>query len=351
MLKSEDANITLLSAADFIQSYQIPRFVIKGLLQSGFVTALTAQIGHGKTALLSYMAFCVALGLDFGGHKTTKGRVIYVAAENDQDVIQRFAAQAQALGLPKLPEGLEVMVLQNSHDFFKSMDGLAIEVTCKNVDLVIIDTATAVFNGTDENDNVQQKDFGSKVRNLIKQFPGNPAIVIACHPPKSSTEKSSLKPRGGSALYGEIDCGLTLVRKDKILTLEAAEKFRGQTFKPLSFRLSNIKCDRIQDSEGLPINSVAILSDTVESPDAKTYAEAAVYSDPQLAEGIVYAIKTLKNAKFSEIMKETIKNGTFKSETDQIDIKKAVRATLGELTASSRIMLKGKTYFMPIENK
>jgi RecA-family ATPase len=83
----------IISLAEFIAEAKDPEFLIEPFLQRGYLYTLTARTSHGKTALLIYLAICVAHHLhNFAGHHTNHGRVVMLAGENPDDTASRFAA-------------------------------------------------------------------------------------------------------------------------------------------------------------------------------------------------------------------------------------------------------------------
>jgi hypothetical protein len=81
-----------LSKAEFIGGFVPPDYLLDGILQRRFVYSLTAQTGHGKTALALLIARLVG-GSDqkatLGRHAAEKGQVVYFAGENPDDLRMR----------------------------------------------------------------------------------------------------------------------------------------------------------------------------------------------------------------------------------------------------------------------
>jgi len=84
----------ILSSRDFVAGFTPPDYVVDGILMRRFFYSLTALTGAGKTAVLLYLARAVATGSAFAGHYTEKGRVIYFAGENPDDVRMRWISMA-----------------------------------------------------------------------------------------------------------------------------------------------------------------------------------------------------------------------------------------------------------------
>jgi hypothetical protein len=123
------------------------------------------------------------------------------------------------------------------------------------VDLIIIDTSRAYYEGDDENDNVQMGEHARRLRSL-KGVEGGPTVVVLCHPPKNCPE-DQLQPVGGGAFVAEMDGNLTCTGDGDIATVHWYRKIRGPDFMPLKFGLKkDVKADQLHDSKGRPIMTV-----------------------------------------------------------------------------------------------
>jgi len=68
------------------------------------------------------------------------------------------------------------------------------------VALVVVDTSAAYYEGDDENANVQMGIHARRLRALVG-LPGEPCVLVACHPVKNATPDNMVpplpnKPRG-----------------------------------------------------------------------------------------------------------------------------------------------------------
>ena len=122
------------------------------------------------------------------------------------------------------------------------------------VDLVLVDTSAAYFDGNDENDNKQMGDHGRMLRTLTT-LPGGPTVLVPCHPVKNASNENLL-PRGGGAFLNEMDGNLTGAKHENIVDLHWQGKFRGCDFEPVGFELRTIGAPTLKDSKGRPINTV-----------------------------------------------------------------------------------------------
>jgi ABC-type multidrug transport system fused ATPase/permease subunit len=85
---SESPTLKILSKREFVEGFMPPDYLIDGILQRGYVYAITAATGHGKTALALLIARLVGRRdgeAQLGAHAVDRGKVIYFAGENPDD--------------------------------------------------------------------------------------------------------------------------------------------------------------------------------------------------------------------------------------------------------------------------
>jgi RecA-family ATPase len=72
--------------------------MIEGIIQQRRIYSLTGKTGDGKTALQLYLAYLIATATMLGEREVERGRVLYLAGENPDDVRARWIAMSDALG-------------------------------------------------------------------------------------------------------------------------------------------------------------------------------------------------------------------------------------------------------------
>jgi RecA-family ATPase len=244
----------ILSSADFVRSFSPPDYAIDGIAQTGFLYSVTASTGTGKTAILLLISALAALGQPLGSREVKKGRVLYFAGENPDDVGMRWIGAAHHMGFD--PAAIDVHFVPGTFDIASLIAEVDSAVAAiGGVDLVIIDTSAAYFNGTDENSNV---DMGKHARNLrtLTTLPGAPCVLVACHPTKSA-DQSNLLPRGGGAFLAEVDGNLVCIRTETgTVKLHWQGKHRGPDFDPVMFDLETVTAPMLKDSRGRDVPTV-----------------------------------------------------------------------------------------------
>jgi hypothetical protein len=252
----DEKGLTVLSKGAFISGFVPPDYLLDGILQRRFVYSLTAQTGHGKTALALLIARLVGRSDDraaLGKHAAEKGRVVYFAGENPDDLRMRVLGDEvlckdDGAGIWFIPGTFNIEAMRSKIEAEMKRIG--------GIDLVIVDTSAAYFNGKDELSNTEMGAHARMLRTLTT-LPGGPCVLVLCHPVKHVAEPSQLLPRGGGAFLAEVDGNLTLWKHDGVLLdLHHSDKLRGPGFEPISLRLETVTTTRLIDQKGRLIPTV-----------------------------------------------------------------------------------------------
>src|SRR5262249_4943805 len=89
----------LLSSGAFIRSFVPPDYLINGILQRRFIYSITGRTGEGKTTVCLRLAAHVAEGISIGKAEVSRGRVLYLAGENPDDIRMRWICLTEQMGL------------------------------------------------------------------------------------------------------------------------------------------------------------------------------------------------------------------------------------------------------------
>jgi hypothetical protein len=269
-----DEKHLILSSGEFIRGFITPDYLLDGVLLRGFVYALTALTGHGKTALALLLSVSVAMGTTFANREVAKGRVLYFAGENPDDVRMRWIGMAEKLGFDA--DEIEVCFIPDVYDIKLIEARIHAEVEdVGGVALVIIDTSPAYFAGENENDNPEMIAHAQMLYRL-RLLPGKPTVIALCHPVKNAA-KDNLIPRGGGGFINAIDGNLTAWRgEDGIVSIGQQGKYRGSEFEPMQFELITVNAAKLMDSKGRQIPTVtakALSSEDASKKFAKTRSD------------------------------------------------------------------------------
>jgi hypothetical protein len=132
----------IVSSAEFIAGFVPPDYLIDGLVQGRFCYSLTAPTGSGKTAIALLLSASVALGRPIGEYSLERGRVLYLAGENPDDIRMRWLAMADAMGFDV--DTIEVHFLPGVFKLSEIAGRIKEEVEkIGDVALVVVDTSAA----------------------------------------------------------------------------------------------------------------------------------------------------------------------------------------------------------------
>jgi AAA domain len=235
--------------SEFLSEYEPIKYTIDGLLPGGSIYGLTAKRGAGKTAFLTATALAVSTGReDFLGFEVEKGRVAYIILENPTDFRMKLSVTAFArnVDVPSLNDAIRIIDM-------RLPQGQIMELLKRDADrlgpfqVVAYDTFQAGFARADFNDNNDTLKHAQSLREFTK-LPGNPSVLVACHPVKNAT-KDNLEPYGGGSTMNELDGNLTAWNESGLIEL-GFNKVRGPEFEPVYFRIEKIGSPEILDNKG-----------------------------------------------------------------------------------------------------
>ena len=135
----------LIPGGEFAKQLIEIDFVIEEIIQRGYIYALTGLSNAGKTAVALAMSVSIALEQPFAGHYTTKGRVLFLAGENPQNVQMRLRAMLEQNELDETVLD-KILIRQNVFSLRRNMDD--IRETLKELDdivLIVIDSKLVFF--------------------------------------------------------------------------------------------------------------------------------------------------------------------------------------------------------------
>ena len=89
-----------LNTAEFMAGFKLPGYVLDGVLLRGNLYSLTGKTGHDKSAVALALTFMLATGEGrLNGSEVERGKVVYLAAENPDDIRMRVLLMCARLGV------------------------------------------------------------------------------------------------------------------------------------------------------------------------------------------------------------------------------------------------------------
>lgn len=234
-------------AADFAKG-KLPSWRIKHILPETGLAMVYGASGAGKSFFVQDMLASIAQGKNWQGHRTKKGKVIYIAAEGAGGVRARLCAYAQHNDIDLTDIDLYIL------DDTPNIHGADTDILIRDIeaagsaDVIVFDTLAQVSAGANENSG---EDMGPILKRCQKIYQHFKALVILVH---HSGKDSSRGSRGWSGLKAPLDTEIEVRGEDdgkKVATLtKQKDGEQGQKF---AFRLVPIIIGLDEDEE--PINS------------------------------------------------------------------------------------------------
>ncbi|MFG1361022.1 AAA family ATPase [Xanthobacter pseudotagetidis] len=229
--------------------------LIKGLLDQGAMTVLYGESNVGKTFVAMDIAHHVATGRSWGGMKTTRLPVVYVAAEGGRGAKKRAAALRLRRGDP----GDLFRFLISPVDLLRSSADLQPLVTMlrelpQAPGLIVVDTLSRAMAGGDENSST---DMGAMVKHLDALRSATGAHVLVVHHSGKDTSKGA---RGHSLLRAATDTEIE-IQNNRIMVTKQRDLDRAWSS---GFSLDVVELGR--DADGDPVTSCVVVFDGRDGP-------------------------------------------------------------------------------------
>ena len=247
------------------------KWIIKGILESPGVNLLSGKYGSGKSFITFSMAFCVASGIDWHGHKCRELHVVVLAGEGHSGIGDRFHALSIHYGI-ECPDNLyiskvpaKLMDRTNASWVKKSVDNV-----CPGEGLVIIDTLNRNFGDGDEN---STRDMTSFVASVDDHFRHSGKTVLIVH---HTGHAEASRGRGSSVLPGSCEGEFIVTNNESVIEFSCKKQKNYKQSENISFELEEVDLNRIDD-DGDSVVSMVVKRVYSESDSDETHEE--VHSD------------------------------------------------------------------------
>lgn len=230
----KEERFKLYTAAEFVVRTKAT-WMIKDVLPHANFGVIYGASGSGKSFFAFDMAAAIARGIPWRGHKTTKGRVLWIAAEGQEDMRKRVTGYCMAQSIT--PEDLPMKFIANAPNLMEVEDVKALIKQIKKsgeFDLIVIDTLAQVMPGGNENSG---EDMG-KVMGHCKEITRlTSAMVVPIH---HSGKDESRGARGWSGLRAACDFEYEIIRADEERVAIVTKMKGGSDGDEFGFRLETI---------------------------------------------------------------------------------------------------------------
>lgn len=218
-------------------------YLMQRLLGEESMSVVYGESNTGKTFFAMAVAFAIAAGVTFASRKTSKGAVIYVAAEAGVSAENRVAALQQHFKTTDVPFGLvpcPVDLLRPNGDVQAVID-LVKEYEAKHgkVRLIVIDTLSRAIAGGNEN---SPDDMGALVKHLDAIRAATKAHIMVVHHSGKDTAKGA---RGHSLLRAATDTEIEIANG----SARATKQRDMEMGEPIAFDLQPVTLGKSVEGE------------------------------------------------------------------------------------------------------
>jgi hypothetical protein len=225
-----------------------PEFVVDQLVPRRLVTLLSGNGGIGKSTLALVMLVCAAIGRDFLGFASKRGRVVYISLEDEVSLVRwRLHCICSLLGVDPLAlrdhltivdgtEGEAALVVERNENGVRSLvptanlDGL--RKLTEGAELVVIDNASDAYDA-DENQRRMVRGFLRLLTGIARA--NNGAVVLLSHIDKHAAKHGGNGQTfsGSSAWNNSVRSRLAFVEHDGALELRHEKSNLGKKAAPI----------------------------------------------------------------------------------------------------------------------
>jgi hypothetical protein len=235
-------------------------WLIKNVLPDAGLIVLFGASGSGKTFVAIDMAYAIAMGVQWRGNRTKKGRVLIIAAEGGKGMSKRLKAYLKHHKID--PNDADIGLLTVPPNFLLSEDvtELAAAVAASGgADVIIVDTMAQVTPGANEN---SSEDVGLALANARALETATGATIIMVD---HSGKDASKGVRGWSGKRAAADAELEVLKYENgTRELRITKMKDGDDGLKWGFRLETIVVG--VDLDGDAITSCVAVEADVPSP-------------------------------------------------------------------------------------
>ena len=219
-------------------------WLIKGVLPRANFGVFYGASGSGKSFFVFNLVAAIARGIAWRGHKTTKARVLWIAAEGQEDMRKRVHGYCLAEGIE--PSDLDMKFISDAPNLRELTDVKALVKQIKRhgeFDLIVIDTLAQVMPGGNENSG---EDMGM-VMGHCKEITRLTGAMVA--PVHHSGKDESRGARGWSGLRAACDFEFEIIRADEDRVATVTKMKGGADGAEYGFRLRTLAVGQDEDGD------------------------------------------------------------------------------------------------------
>lgn len=230
--------------------------LVEGFLFRDSIARVIGPSGSMKSFVMLDLAGHIGGGLDWRGHRTTQGLVVYLVAEGGGGIRKRVRAWEQYRG--RRMEN--VLFLPRPVQASDAMAWAVLLETCKRREpgLIIFDTQARITVGVEEN---SAKEMGVIVQRVEELRSATRACVALVHHQGLNGEHG----RGSTSVKGALQTELRVTKKGKgseqtRITVSSDKQKDDEELPDLVFAVEVVKLEGEAKPDGSPVTSVVLVA-------------------------------------------------------------------------------------------
>jgi len=245
-----------------LRSLPKPEWLLYNVLPTKGTSFIYGPPKSGKTFVMVTIAGSVASeNINWMDLATKHGHVIYIAAEDIDEVARRFIAWAEVNGVSDLPNlHFFPCPLALARDTPRFIDAIDKRYPDANIVLFVVDTLAMCSLGVDEN---TKKDFDAVLGSLEVLWRKYNCSVVAVHHSGKNGEM-----RGTSSMDGIAYSKVEIAAVEDRVVMKCKEKRRGRAFDDIWFDEKIVQMDTL-DEMGFPETARVLVKSDGEAPSGK----------------------------------------------------------------------------------
>jgi RecA/RadA recombinase len=250
------------------------KWVIKNWIPDSGLSMVYGESGSGKTFITLDMACHIAAGIDWHGHKTKKGVVVYMAGEGNYGIRQRVAAWCKTYNIERLDNLLisnKAIDIDTPHAAAQIINAVR-ELTSEDAQAIFIDTVNNHMSG-DENTAKDTRIMVNSCNVVARALCSS--VCLNHHTGHSGDSKQ--RARGSSAWKASLDSSLLVSKNDDVIEISCTKMKDAEAPAPFFGKIESVPLGWF-DEDGDEIKGAVFLIDE-NPPERKTKKESQVAGD------------------------------------------------------------------------
>lgn len=226
-------------------------WLIAGVLEANNLACLYGASGCGKSFIAVDLSLCIASGIQWHGHSTKQGSVVYFAGEGREGLRRRVAAWVQ--NTPECAVSVADHFLLADRACLLPDDATEVIDSLRQVAnprLLVLDTLNRTMLG-DENATRDMTAYVQACDKIKTTYP-ELTILIIHHTGHGSQDRA----RGSVVLKSSLEVEIKATKTDTgFITLESTKAKDAEPFQSMGFQLESIELEGWHQNDGTPVQS------------------------------------------------------------------------------------------------